>query len=329
VVTSQGSVPPTHELGTLKRLEARIAWIDEARDFTPWLADHLDLLGDALGLDLQLENQEVGVGPFSADVIATTANGELVVIENQLERTDHSHLGQILTYAAGKDATTVVWIAPEFRDEHRQALDWLNSSTPEGVNFFGVEIELLQIDSSPPAPHFKLVSQPNEWAKATKIQEGAAPTELGLRYQRFFTEVLRRFKAARPHLTSGSRVGTNNWYPFTAGRPGFQFVWSLSVGSRFRCELYIDAGSAEVNADYLNQLQQQTADIEAAVGEPVVWEALSGKRACRAAVYRKVNRETFDTDEDVIRWGADTMVRFADALRPRIKGLRTPALPEI
>jgi hypothetical protein len=202
----------TATLGSLSRIDARAVWIDEARHFTPWLAQNLAVLGEALGLDLQLVETEVHVGDFSVDIVARDlSSGHQVIIENQLERTDRGHLGQLLTYAAGQDSAMVVWISPVFRDEHRQALDWLNANTGEGRNFFGVEIELLQINDSPPAPHFKIVSQPNEWAKATNASTGqAAPSELGLRYQKFFRGVLERFKELRPGVTSGSRVGIND-----------------------------------------------------------------------------------------------------------------------
>lgn len=313
---------PAARLGALSRVDARNVWKDEARDFTPWLAEHLSLLGEALGLDLELEDREVGVGPFSADIIAKDASGNLVVLENQLERTDHSHLGQLLTYAAGKDAAMVVWVTPEFRDEHREALDWLNNNTGERLSFFGVEVELLRINESLPAPHFKVVSQPNQWAKATKSSTGTGPSELGLRYQAFFTEVLRRFKELRPHLTSGTRVGTNNWYEFAAGRSGFSFAWSLSTGARLRAELYVDVGEADENLAYLEQLRAVSGEMAAALGAEPVYETLEGRRACRIAIYRHVDRASFEKDPALIEWAAQTMARFADVLKPRVLALR-------
>jgi hypothetical protein len=281
------------------------------------------VLGEALGLDLQLVETEVHVGDFSVDIVARDlSSGHQVVIENQLARTDHGHLGQLLTYAAGQDSAMVVWISPVFRDEHRQALDWLNANTGEGRNFFGVEIELLQINGSPPAPHFKVVSQPNEWAKATRASTGqAAPSELGLRYQKFFRGVLERFKEQRPGVTSGSRVGVDNWYQFAAGRSGFSFNWSLAGKGRFRVELYIDAGTAEENADYLDRLKAQAPQIEAEIGERTDWEALENRRACRMAIYRKADRDNFENDAVLTEWAVETMSKFVDALRPRIKAL--------
>lgn len=299
-----------------------MAFLDEARHFTPWLAANLAILGDALGLDLQLVETEVHVGDFSVDIVAKDlSTGSQVVIENQLERTDHGHLGQLLTYAAGQDSAMVVWISPAFREEHRQALDWLNINTGEGRNFFGVEIELLQVNDSPPAPHFKVVAQPNEWAKATKSSGASAPSELGLRYQKLFRTILDQFKTLRPGVTSGNRVGTGNWYPFAAGRTGFGFVWSMAGKGRFRVELYIDAGTAEENADFLERLRADAAAIEAEVGEHVEWELLENRRACRLAIYRKADRDNFENDPDLTEWAVQTMAKFVDSLRPRIKAL--------
>jgi hypothetical protein len=318
-------VPPSPGgpiLGTLTRVEARAAWTDEARHFTPWLAANLVVLSEALGLDLELVETEVHVGDFSVDIVARDrSSGAQVIIENQLERTDHGHLGQLLTYAAGQDSAMIVWISPAFRDEHRQALDWLNANTGEGRNFFGVEIELLRIDQSPPAPHFKVVAQPNEWAKATKSSAAGAPSELGLRYQKFFRGILERFGAVRPDVTTGSRVGTNNWYTFATGRRGFGFVWSMSAKNRFRVELYIDAGAAEENADFLERLRADAAEIETAVGEQVEWELLENRRACRMAIYRKADQDNFENEPELTEWAVQTMSRFVDAMRPRIKAL--------
>ena len=134
----------TPTLGRLTPVDLREAWQGEASDFTPWLAqsDNIALLSEAIGIELEVEAQEQQVGPFRADILCRdTLSNHYVLIENQLDRTDHGHLGQLLTYAAGLDAVTIVWIASRFTDEHRAALDWLNSVTTGEINFFGLEIE--------------------------------------------------------------------------------------------------------------------------------------------------------------------------------------------
>jgi hypothetical protein len=157
------------DLSRLHRVDLREAWKSEPADFTPWLArpENLELLGESLGIQLELESIEKSVGPFAADILCKDPVSEQwVLIENQLEQTDHTHLGQIITYSAGLNAVTVIWIAGQFVDQHRAALDWLNEITAEGTDFFGVEVELWRIGSSPQmAPKFNVVSKPNAWSK--------------------------------------------------------------------------------------------------------------------------------------------------------------------
>ena len=163
-------------LGRLHKVDLREAWASESSGFTPWLAqeESLQLLGEAIGIELELESQEKNVGPFRADILCKdTATDNWVLIENQLEKTDHSHLGQLLTYAAGLNAVTIVWIAERFTEEHRAALDWLNEHTDETINCFGLEIELWRIGDSTIAPKFNIISQPNDWSRTVKT--AAAP----------------------------------------------------------------------------------------------------------------------------------------------------------
>ncbi len=158
----------TPNLAKIERVDLREAWPNEARDFTPWLADNLSELGEALGMDLELQQREASVGGYSLDILATDRNqNRPVIIENQLEVTTHTHLGQLLTYAAGYDANVIVWLTREFRDDHRQTLDWLNQRTGEDTRFFGVVVELLRIDDSRLAPQFRTVATPNGWRKET------------------------------------------------------------------------------------------------------------------------------------------------------------------
>lgn len=161
----------TPQVETLERVQLRSVWFHEATSFTPWLALHIDLLGTCIGAQLEVQGKEKSIGIFRADIIAKdTITDEVVLIENQIERTDHSHLGQLLTYAAGVQAITIVWVACEFCDEHRAALDWLNEITNDGVRFFGMEIELWRIGDSAPAPRFNVVCKPNNWKKAVISQ---------------------------------------------------------------------------------------------------------------------------------------------------------------
>ena len=221
----------TPSLAKIERVNLREAWPNEAQHFTPWLAENLSALGEALGMDLELQETEASVGGYSLDILATDLNGTRpVIIENQLEATNHTHLGQLLTYAAGYDANVIVWLTQEFRDEHRQALDWLNQRTGEDTQFFGVVVELWKIGNSLPAPHFKLVATPNVWGKSSK-----PPVILNLSGQ--FRQSLRDACDAQGIKYSGRPGGNSPWLNFEfpiknvrygatwhGGKPGLEMI---------------------------------------------------------------------------------------------------------
>ena len=169
------------KLGSLKTLRATDVWGNEPQVFTPWLSENLHLLAEALQIDeMELKGIEVPAGDFRLDILAEDSAGAPVIIENQFGATDHRHLGQLVSYAASQSkAITVVWIAERFKDDHRAAIDWLNTNTLEGLNFFAVEIEALQIGDSDPAPFFNVVAKPNEWSKAVGAVSRQSITEEG------------------------------------------------------------------------------------------------------------------------------------------------------
>lgn len=159
------------KLGRLEKVDIKTVWKTEYNDFTPWLAqeENINLLGDELKTDLEVIDIEKPVGSFRADILCKdTGTDKNVIIENQFGKTDHKHLGQIMTYASGLDAFTVIWIAESFTEEHRAALDWINNVTDENIEFFGIEIELFKIGESLVAPSFSLVSKPNSWSKSIR-----------------------------------------------------------------------------------------------------------------------------------------------------------------
>ena len=180
------------KLGKIRKIDLRDVWASESSDFTPWLAkeENIAMLGDAIGMDLEVESQEKSVGPFRADILAKDlATNHYVLIENQLELTNHNHLGQIMTYAAGLDAFSIVWIAKAFTEEHRAALDWLNRITDENINFFGIEVEVIQIGDSLPAPQFNFVAKQNDWTKSVKSSASSGElTETKVKQQEYWTE---------------------------------------------------------------------------------------------------------------------------------------------
>ena len=162
------------KLGKIQEItDLRKAWPHEARDFTPWLAENIDILGATLGIDISIEETESPVGGFNVDIYATDAvTGSKIIIENQLEETDHDHLGKLITYASGKSASLVIWLVRKAREEHRAAIEWLNNHTDEDVGFILCQIKLLQINDSEIAPMFEVLEQPNNWAKEMKRPVG-------------------------------------------------------------------------------------------------------------------------------------------------------------
>ena len=196
--------------GKLLDLGPREAWQNEERDFTPWLAANIEHLSDAIGIPLEITGTEVTVERFEADILARNPmDGTIVLIENQLEITDHTHLGQIMTYLAGLNAHTVVWVAPSFREPHLSAIRWQNEHTNEGFSFFAVKLRVVRIADSPFAPIFEVVEKPNGWERrlvaARKAAEGVS--EIGERRRAFWNAYIERFPDARdwglkPYATS-------------------------------------------------------------------------------------------------------------------------------
>lgn len=311
-------------LGRIERVPLRDVWSDEAREFTPWLRGSLFVLANALGIEMEAEGHEVPVGPFSADVLATEpGSGAKIVIENQLGQTDHDHLGKLMTYSGGLDARFVVWIAGHFREEHRQALEWLNQITGPEIGFFGVEVELLRIDDSRPAPNFKVVVSPNEPVKAARRTAETASSK-GLKYQAFWKDLLALLKQRDPTSTAASpdRVGPWNWFGIPVGRTGFRVNASFSAGDRARVELYIDTGDQEANKRAFDLLLERRSEIEARFGEPLHWDRLDHRRASRVYAERPGTIDGPEEDLEALRgWMADRMLRLRDAVGPYLRTL--------
>jgi hypothetical protein len=271
----------TPPLARLEPVDLRVGWTHEAGSFTPWLAhpENLALLGEALGLSLELEGTEVNVGPFRADLLCREREEDhLVLIENQLERTDHSHLGQILTYVAGLGVQTVIWIASAFTEEHRAALDWLNEATDARYHFFGVTLELWRIGASDPAPRFNVVVKPNDWsrtaARTVRAMAAGELSEIGRKRQAYwsgFQSDLRSRGSAfsLPQATAASTCA------FSTGRPGLTrkaYRTQQSAGVFLR--LHGDRA-----ADRFEQVAGRRAEIEAAFGGTLDWQARDGGAA--------------------------------------------------
>jgi hypothetical protein len=262
------------QLGRLARIDLRSVWLSEAGEFTPWLAqeENLALLGDTIGLELELEAREKSVGLFRADIVCKeTVTENWVLIENQLDRTDHNHLGQLLTYAAGLNAVTIVWVAERFTEEHRATLDWLNEVTDNSVNFFGLEIELWRIGDSPIAPKFNMVSKPNDWTKIVSasrrgLEEEITPTkQLQLEYWQALVEYLERHNS----IVRTRKPRPQHWMNFSIGRSGFRLTALANIRERrIGIQLVIHKGNIK---SWYHQLRQERVAIEAEIGEILDW----------------------------------------------------------
>ena len=316
----------TSNLAKIERVDLRDAWPNEARDFTPWLAENISELGEALGMDLELQQTEAAVGGYSLDVLATDLNwNRPVIIENQLESTNHDHLGKLLTYAAGYDAYAIVWLAREFRDEHRQALDWLNQRTDEDTQFFGVVVELLKIDNSRPAPQFRTIASPNDWRRdAAARARGNAPavSERQERYREFFQPLIDSLRE-RHRLTNFPKARPQNWYTFRAGYgKGIQYGANFTGQKRARVEVYIDEGQKDHNIWLLEKLEEHRAEAESVLGEILDWQRLEHRRACRIALDRPGSIEDDpDTLAEVQQWMVDRLLKLKQAFDPKLAEL--------
>lgn len=310
-------------LGKLERVSLRKAWTHEGGDFTPWLsqADNLNLLAESLGLnELELAGIEHPVGDFKVDILCTDEGGK-VIIENQLEKTNHTHLGQILTYAAGVGARKVIWVAESFRTEHVAALEFLNQHTTDELDFFAVEIELWRIGDSPMAPSFNVVVKPNDWAKTGQQNAKAAATMTPTKQRqlKFWTDWSSWLQ------TKGSGLRTQkplpqHWTNIALGRAGIHLAATVnSREKRVGMEVYIDHDNSK---SMFKQLLSQKEVIEGELKQALDWMELPDGHACRIIQVR-----TDSPLEDEAQWPAyfawleGAGLRMTEVFRPRVKAL--------
>jgi hypothetical protein len=327
-------IPP---LGRLERVDLRDVWSDEARDFTPWLAQeaNIALLGEAIGMELEIEAQEQGVGPFYADLLCKdVATGQWVLIENQLERTTHVHLGQLLTYAAGLEAVTIVWIASRFTEEHRAALDWLNDITEERFTFFGLEVELWRIGGSAIAPKFNVVSKPNDWTRtiqtaATQLESESLSETKQLQLD-FWTQ-FRQFADERNSVVRPTKPFPLGWMSMSIGRSGFHLTAVCSFAKadprerephELRAEFVCDGRGAK---EVYRLFEAQRREIEREFGEPLLWQNSADVKSWKAYVVKRANAADVDRWPEYHQWLLARLERLRAAFGPRLKTLPLPA----
>lgn len=312
---------PAAAFGRLEEVRIRDHWKDEARDFTPWLAkdENLSLLAETINMNLELVGVEQRIGPFRADIIARD-DDRRVVIENQLDATDHKHLGQLLVYAADREAHTVVWIARQVTDEYRKVIDWLNRET--STDFWALEIELWRIGDSPVAPKFNVVCEPNELSTAAADGESEELTSVKLLQLELWTGFSEYLDESDSSFNS-RKARPQNWYSLSIGttRAYISFTVLVSQNGRLGCELYMP-GRYQADAIFAALLEDKET-IEAELGE-LDWQDLPDRKACRIALYRDANPEDREQWPELYEWMKEQAEAFKSAFADRVKALDLP-----
>jgi hypothetical protein len=313
-------------LKQLTPVDLNEVWETEPNHFTPWLAkeENLTLLGKTLRMELELEAQEINVGDFRADILCkNTVDGSWVLIENQLEQTDHKHVGQLLTYAAGLDAATVVWIAKTFWRGHCAMLDWQNRITDERYRFFGIEIKVWQIENSAHAVQFDVVSSPNDWSRGVNQNtQRAANKQLSetQESQLIFWTGLGEYMVDNGSSLNYPTSIAGRYILFSIGRTNFSLMtWLAHTRSEIGIWLYVKGNNAEA---HFRLLQEQQEEIHDEFGEMLEWIELPGsntKRICLA----KVDTDPLDENDwpHQYEWFTAQLERFDKVFRPIIKKL--------
>ena len=273
-------------LATLKKIDLRKAWKHEATDFTNWLAkeENLAILSEEIGIDIKLVQTEASVDKYNVDILAEDeGSGRKIIIENQLEVTDHDHLGKLITYASGYDAEIIIWIIKDVKDAHKQAVDWLNEHTDEKLNFFIIRMELWQIGDSPYAPKFYIVSQPNDWAKAIKkavSQSSLTDTKV------MQLEFWNNFKGYAQNKGTSLRMRKTypqHWFDLSFGCSDARIVLTINTQTNLlACEIYISDSK-----ELYNKLFENKDKIEKELGEKLEWMELLFKKASRIKLSRE------------------------------------------
>ena len=307
------------KIGRLEFASIRDLFPKESSHFTKWLETHIDVLSDRLGIKLTVEKREKEVGEFSVDLLCEDENGHPVIIENQLERTDHDHLGKLLTYMVNLDAVAAIWITPTIRPEHERVVDWLNESTPDGIAFYLVKVEGLRIGESQIAPLFTVQAGPDRQAKLAGEEKKEWAERHRLRSQ-FWTDLLAKSRG-KTTLFQNITPGRESWLTTGAGKAGLGYQYIIRRNSAI-IQLDIDTGDFQKNRRWFDVFYKEKAAIEKEFGEVLEWDNTEDKRAC--FIYSHIPGKGLVTLE---HWQSlqdqmiDCMIRFENAFRSRISKL--------
>ena len=310
-----------NKIANIQRVALREVWKHEARDFTTWLQNSLDCLNDIINIQLTSAEREQSAGSFNIDLLAEDENGNTVIIENQLEKSNHDHLGKLLTYLTSVNAKAAIWIVADARPEHINAINWLNESA--SADFYLIKIEAIKIEKSPAAPLFTLIVGPTEESKVL----GSTKKSLGQRGElrkRFWTSLLHESKN-HTKLFSNISPGQYGWIGTSAGKRGLSYVFVVLQHSAW-VEFYIDKGadSQEINKKIFDTLFSKKSKIEKEFGEKLEWQRLDSRRASRI----KYSKNKVGWKDDQSKWAAlhlkmiKSMISLDRAIKPEIKSIK-------
>ena len=297
-------------LGKLEEIkDLRKIWPHEASDFTPWLSqdDNIALLADAVGLDITVDETESSVGDFNVDIFATeTGTDRKIIIENQLEDTNHDHLGKLITYASGKSADVIIWVVKHAREEHRAAIEWLNNHTDEKIGFFLCEIKLYKIGNSDPAVKFEVIEKPNDWAKEVKKSEYSSETQQR-RYEYWAAFEDYAFQNAEFSKNFNRRKPSkDHWMDFGIGSSACHLaVLQIQKRNELGVELYINE-----DKDLFRSLFKNRSEIESETGLRFNWKELPERKASRIVIFESVDFSDKNQWSKQFDWVIDVMIKM-------------------
>lgn len=308
------------KISRLESVPLRDLWRHEEQDFSVWLYDNIQILGDALRMRLSEPQKEVAVGSFTVDLVAEEETLGRVIIENQLGATDHDHLGKLLTYLTNLEAKTAIWITPQPRPEHTRAVTWLNETTPDDVAFYLVQVAAYRIGDSAPAPLFTVITGPSAEGKGFGRQKKQLAERHVLRLK-FWEGLLERAKE-KGVLTHAQRsAGKESWIGGASGRSGLSFNYVVWMDDEAAAELYIDTGDVGNNKRIFDGLFAKKAEIERAFGGALEWERLEDRRACRIRFTQHLGGLSAGESEWPKIWDPliDAMQQLVTALKPHVR----------
>lgn len=302
-------------LGKLKEIkDLRKVWPHEALDFTPWLAEeeNLALLADAVGLEITIDETESSVGDFNVDIYATeTGTDRKIIIENQLEDTNHDHLGKLITYASGKSADIVIWVVKRAREEHRAAIEWLNNHTDENIAFFLVEIKLYQIGTSDIAVKFEVVEKPNDWTKEIKRNTSNSPT-LQARYD--YWVAFNDYAFSNNSFSKAfhqRKASTNHWMTLSVGSS----VCDISINQIRKDNLIVVEWYISDDKELFHKFRSHKEQIETEMGMELDWRELPDKKASRILITHSADFEDKDNWPEQFDWVMDVALKMKKAFK--------------